>query len=82
MNGYNEKLDEVLDLIQIESSRSSGAGYEIKLVKYNHGDIKVDIKCYWTDQEGRHYKTPPRIKLSKFEEIVKAVNTMQARIKI
>ena len=82
MSGYDERLDEILDIIQIESSRSSSAGYEIKLVKYNHGDIKVDIKVYWTDQEGRHYKTPPRIKLSKFEEIIKAVETMRERLKI
>jgi len=80
--GYNPNLDKTLGHREIQGDSGTG-GYEVKLVQYDKGDIKIQINPYFIDREGeKRYKKLSRIKLSEWEGIDIAVREMQSNLKL
>lgn len=77
MAEYDDSKDEVLDSRILDSETSTGAGYEVLLVRRDRGDIKIQIQPFYHDKKNdKQYNKLGRIKYSWFARIARAVKEM------
>jgi len=79
MGKYDPSKDKVLDFREVNDENGS-TNFEVKLVSYEGGDIKVQINPFFINQGEKSYAKLSRIKLSLWDKIDEAVKEMEANI--
>jgi len=83
MSGYDQSKDKVLSSRVLKrEGEDTGSGYEVKLVRYDGGDIKVQINPFYMNDNEKRYGKLSRIHYDYFVLIAKAVKEMYDETKV
>ena len=82
MSGYDESKDKVLGFrVLTKEGDDTGSGYEVKLCRYDGGDIKVQINPFYTKDGEKRYNKLGRISYEWFVKIAVAVKEIYDEVK-